>query len=497
MWPGTKRRVRFLAAAARDVWTISRTSSPSRDTLHPVTAHHRARPNTRDITITSSSSIIGHLHRRHLLAGAVAALTPGLGWTQSSPALNDAEARAGVVDMLRTLVGDSERPLTGISVAWLHGEQRVSRAWAGWRSIAAEHPATSLPIEANTLFRVASISKLVMAVAAMRLHDARVLDLDDDLSGLLRTNLRHPQHRQTPITPRLLLSHRSGLIDGVSLPQLDGDAFRRALAQSESWGPHAPGQYFRYSNLGYAVLATAMEAAARQPFEALMQRWLFDPLGISGRYLPNSLSPEQRDQLATLYRKATGAATWSPQADARAPAPAPIALPAAGDNATVYAPHGGLRLSVPDLARLTKMLMLEGRWEGRRLLSADALDQLFKPQWQWSAQTPGETAGGLFRAWSSGAQLMTDSFDGKGGDRLHPKGGVKAIGHVGMAYGLQAGVFFEPPISGRPPWGLIYVINGMSQAAEEAPGQHSSLARPVERLVERLLDTLAGMPAGR
>ncbi|MBL8328204.1 MAG: serine hydrolase [Rubrivivax sp.] len=443
--------------------------------------------------------------RRQLLLSGVACVAgaAGAGWGASaahaqSPTLprgTEAEARAAVVELLRSVVSDVERPLTGISVAWLHGDNRVSRAWAGWRHIGADHPEGSLAIDGQTLFRIASVSKLALALAMLRLHDARLMDLDDDLSGLLRLAFRHPGFPQTPITPRLLLSHRSGLLDAATLPFADGAALRHTLAQPGSWGAEEPGRMFRYSNLGSVVLATAMEAAARQTFADLMQRWLFDPLGMSCRYRPAALTPPQRAQLATLYRRPDRSPGWVPQFDQRADVlgtqPEPAGLQLIGDNASLHSPQGGLRCSVTDLSRLTRLLMQEGRWEGRRLLSTDSWAQLLRPHWQLAPDAPGETAGGLFRSWGLGLQRFTDTFDARGGDRLVPRGGVMAYGHLGSAYGLLSGLLFHPPQGRRPAWGLVYVINGSSQGAAESPGQYSSLRRSEERVVESLLDILA------
>lgn len=431
-----------------------------------------------------------------LLAGAAAAAAwPGPLVAQQGA---DRDARESIVDLLREVAGDPDRPLTGISVAWLYGSGRVSRAWVGWREIAGSHPEGSRPIEADTLFRVASVSKLVLALAMVRLHDDRTLDLDADLSPLLGGPLRHPRHPDLRVTARLILTHRSGMLDNVALPLADGDALRRALADPAHWGPDPPGAVFRYANFPFAVLATAMEAAARQPFDALMQRWLFDPLGLSARYSPTALAGAQREQLSTLYRRPHGAARWIAQIDAPADSPPGIGLPAlraVGENASVHSPHGGLRIGVPDLARVTRLLMQRGRWDNRRLLSPDGYAQLLQPHWSLSPQSPGETAGGLFRSWALGLQHFSDVRDAQGGDRLHPRGRWRAWGHLGSAYGLLSGLLFAPAAGSRPPWGLVYVINGTSQGAAETPGRYSSLRRCEERVVEGLLDTMHGAEA--
>ncbi|MGH8074192.1 MAG: serine hydrolase domain-containing protein, partial [Lysobacter sp.] len=74
---------------------------------------------------------------------------------------------------------------------------------------------TGREVTAGDPVRIASISKLVTAVGVMRLVEAGTLDLDADVSDLLGWPLRNPAYPDTPITLRLLLSHRSSLTDAA------------------------------------------------------------------------------------------------------------------------------------------------------------------------------------------------------------------------------------------------------------------------------------------
>lgn len=73
----------------------------------------------------------------------------------------------------------------------------------------ADHLATGRKITADDPVRVASVSKLVTTIGVMRLVEDGKLDLDADVSTYLGWTLRHPRFPDTPITLRLLLSHRS------------------------------------------------------------------------------------------------------------------------------------------------------------------------------------------------------------------------------------------------------------------------------------------------
>src|SRR5690606_19413882 len=74
---------------------------------------------------------------------------------------------------------------------------------------------TGRKVTADDPVRIASISKLVTAAGVMRLVETGTLDLDADVSELLGFPLRNPAYPHTPITLRLLLSHRSSLTDAV------------------------------------------------------------------------------------------------------------------------------------------------------------------------------------------------------------------------------------------------------------------------------------------
>ena len=130
------------------------------------------------------------------------------------------------------------------------------------------------------MVRIASISKLVTAIGVMRLVEAGKLDLDADVSNYLGYTFRNPAFPDTPITLRLLLSHRSSLTDTIDyvLP-LDGD-MQQVLANPKAWDAgHAPGTYFRYVNFNFPVVAAVMERATGERFDRLMDRLVIEPLG--------------------------------------------------------------------------------------------------------------------------------------------------------------------------------------------------------------------------
>ena len=388
------------------------------------------------------------------------------------------------LDRLAALTQGPAAPLSGLVLRLQRGPQLLAQGAWGWRRLGAR----PLPMQMDTRLRIASISKLALALALLRLHEAGRLDLDADLSPWLGTPLRHPLHREVPITARLLLTHQSSLQDPDQPTQPDGAALRRSWADPATWHPAAPGTRFAYCNFAFALLATAMEAAAGEPFDALMQRWLFGPLGIRPGYDVARWNVAERTRLATLYRR--GPQGWEPQTDGwplpTQPRWARHQQP--GQNGSSFAPQGGLRISLPELARIAQLLQQRGRWQGQALISPAAFESLLQPSWVHREGDDADTLGGLFRAWGLGLQIFADVHDAAGGDRLHPQGGWRAYGHLGEAYGLLSGLLFQPADAQQPGWSLLYAFNGT--LAQPERGRHSSLSRCEELVLETLLDLL-------
>ena len=98
------------------------------------------------------------------------------------------------------------------------------------------------PVTENDPVRVASISKLVTAIGVMRMVEAGQLNLDQDVSEVLGWRLRHPGYPDTPITLRLLLSHRSGVTDAAGYGSAFNDPIKDRMSNLRAWDPdHGPG----------------------------------------------------------------------------------------------------------------------------------------------------------------------------------------------------------------------------------------------------------------
>ena len=111
------------------------------------------------------------------------------------------------------MVGDHPGAWGQLCTLAVRNGQVVYRSHHGRRTIHPQDRALDRPVTPRTLFRVASISKLVVSVAVMRLVDQGRLDIDADVGDVLGWRLRIVRVAQPPISLRMLMSHRSGLSD--------------------------------------------------------------------------------------------------------------------------------------------------------------------------------------------------------------------------------------------------------------------------------------------
>lgn len=317
--------------------------------------------------------------------------------------------------------------------------------------------ATGRKLTADDPVRIASISKLVTALGVMRLVEAGKLELDADASALLGWRLRNPAFPDTPITLRLLLSHRSSLTDAAGYWQTPlGGELRDILEDPRAWDTkHAPGSYFRYTNLNFPLVAQIMERATGERFDRLMERLVLQPLGLEACFNWALCSDASAAHAVVLY-DADGKPVKD---DHHGHKPACPVTPAsdgscdlsrwrAGDNGALFSPQGGLRISARGLARIGQLLLGDGRIDGKRLLQTSSLRAMIGPEWQyrpgngltWEEDTGGDDAG-FFCRYGLAVQTLATPVQGCRDDPFGD--GAARVGHSGSAYGLQAGLWVD------------------------------------------------------
>lgn len=410
---------------------------------------------------------------------------------------------------LAAVANDSARPLSSLSVLAVRDGKVVYQQQFGQRSIDADDPKRSKPANADTLYRIASISKLVTTLGVMRLLEDGKLALDTDVSEYLGYKLRNPHFPDAPITLRMLLTHTSSLRDDAGYyweAKLNVDlkdvlvAGGKLHSTGAMWAANArPGAYFQYANLPWGVIGTVMERASGERFDRLMRRLVLEPMALRGGFHPADFSPADLDNTATLYRKRTEvgdkeiwntAGPWVVQVDdyrRDAPVPRATADYVIGSNGTLFGPQGNCRLSAQSLARIMLMLMGEGMLDGKRILKRESVEAMLSMQWRHDGRGGNGTSTygshpSAMNQWGLGNQHFLDISVPGGGDRLVEGGGFTAVGHTGNAWGLTSALVFNRSTRN----GMIFLIGGHGFDPDTNPGKYSSYKRHEEQILTAL-----------
>ncbi len=404
---------------------------------------------------------------------------------------------------LASIADDAQCPLASLSVVAVRdGNIAYERAF-GRRYIDVSGAGRDRPAEPATLFRIASISKLVTTLGVLKLVEQGRLSLDEDIGTYLGYRVRNPSFPDVPITLRMLLTHTSSLRDDAGYFWFDGELKDVLVPGGSRFGngamwsrTHKPGSLFSYANLPWGVAGTVMEKATGQRFDRLMRDLVIDPLGLHGGYNAAELAPATLANLATLYRKATAGDenVWDPQGpwiaqtddySVKPPVSRARGDYAIGTNGTLFGPQGGLRASAHDLARIMRMLMNGGEIAGRRVLGRAAVDEMLSRHWtRGPANGEGDYGShrGRFNAWGLGNQQFLDVSGPDYGDRLVEGGGFTAAGHLGDAYGLLGTLAFDPVTRN----GFAFLIGGTGCDPETQRGTFSAGASFEERIATAL-----------
>jgi CubicO group peptidase (beta-lactamase class C family) len=352
------------------------------------------------------------------------------------------------------------------------------------RALGLADRSTGRAVTADDPVRMASISKLVVALAVMRLVEAGTLDLDRDVSSWLGWRLRNPAFPDVPITLRLLLSHQSSLTDGADYLVPLGEKLEARLGNATAWDSvNAPGRYFRYSNINFPVIGSVIERATGERFDQVMMRTVFRPLKIDACYNWSGCSADKIAHAVVLH-DITGPVRRD---DLKGKPPSCLVYAAPGgdcdlssyhigDNGALFSPQGGMRISARDLAKIGQLL-LRG---GNGFLKPASFATMITPQWRFNGNN-GDSEGGFFCAYGLAVQTLTTAAepckDDPFGDRR------MRFGHAGEAYGLRSGLWVDRK-SGK---GVAFFV---SAVADDEPKGASAFTQAEEAQLRDLPDRL-------
>ncbi len=349
-------------------------------------------------------------------------------------------------------------------------------------------PHSGRAITADDPARVASITKLVVAIGIMRLVEQGRLDLDGDVSAKLGWRLRNPAFPERPISARLLLSHTSSVRDGIDYWAIPlGVSIEESMVDAKAWDDrHPPGGYFTYSNLNYPIIASLVERITGERFDRWMRTEVLGPMQIDACMNWSGCSDDAIARAVVLMQN--GKAVRDDLGGKRPVCPVVSANDGscdlsrwqAGENGALFSPQGGLRISVRGLARVGRMLLNGGTIDGVRILSPESVDNLLAPLWRFDGSN-GETDQGFYCSYGLASQQIPTRMEGCNDD---PAGdGIVRVGHAGDAYGLRSGLWIDRD-SGT---GVAFFVTGL---AESPPRGRSAYRVAEEAALKRTLDLL-------
>jgi CubicO group peptidase (beta-lactamase class C family) len=321
------------------------------------------------------------------------------------------ELRAAPVDsMMRSFLREHEVP--GASLAICKDGQLVYARGFGWAD-----PENKVPVQPQSQFRIASISKPITAVAVLKLVELGKLKLDAPVFALLgyqdALQAKGCDPRLAQITVLQLLQHRAGWdrqasFDPMFIPQrvqqrlnLDGPPHTKQIIRYMLQQPldFDPDTRYAYSNFGYCVLGRVIEKVTGQPYGASVRSMLLDPLQLDSIELGGSL-PEDRRPLEVWYqdrKQRRGSAIKAPDRE--------LPIGYSHDHEVLDA-HGGWIANASDLALFAAAF---SDAEHSTLLSPSSVARMWQgptgtegPVWYgcgWSVRQVGEAGQ---NAWHSG-----------------------------------------------------------------------------------------------
>jgi CubicO group peptidase (beta-lactamase class C family) len=320
--------------------------------------------------------------------------------------------------------------IPGLAVAVVRGGKTVYARGFGLRKIGERSP-----VDADTVFQIASLSKSIGATVVARQVGAGVVKWDTPLVTYLPWFELNDPWITGHVTIGDMYAHRSGLSDhaGDDLEDLGYD--RRQILQRLRFAPlHSFRDDYAYTNFGLTAAAEAAAAASGKDWATLSEEVLYRPLGMtatSSRYADYLA----RDNRALLHvRTASGfEPKYQRQPDAQSPA-------------------GGVSSNVRDLARWMAMVLDGGSYQGREIVAKDALLPAITPKMVSS------------KAYAADARA---GFYGYGfGVNVQPSGRV-ALSHSG-GFSLGAGTNYVMIPSAHV--GIVILTNGSAAGAAEALG---------------------------
>lgn len=267
----------------------------------------------------------------------------------------------------------------------------------------------------SDLWKVASLTKNIIATAIMQLEEKGLLSIYDDANKYLPFKLRNPSFPNDIITIQMLLSNHSSILN---------DRYERKDYPGVQYSSVRPGTEYIYSNINYLLLASIIENITKESFDKYIINNIFEPLEISGYFYPYN---EIKDRL--VYGKWMANHQLSICDSYQAYRHIDKESYRICQDTKSLDPAGGLIISLPDMVKYVKLCM----GNSRKIIKDSTLQQMRLPQ-------------------SDKAQYGLGTIDYSGTIK-----GENLYGHTGYAYGIYTCMVYNP----ERKYGIVIFCNGL------------------------------------
>lgn len=324
-----------------------------------------------------------------------------------------------------------ELKTTGLAVVVVKHSKIIYAKNMGWQDVEKQ-----IPLNENSIFRIASISKSFSATAIMQLVEQGKLHLDDDVSKLIGFPVHNPNYPDKVITLRMIMSHTSSISDRNGYFTLDVINPAKNPDWAKCFNNYEPGSQYEYCNLNYNMTGTIIERTSGERFDVYIRNHILKPLGL---YAGHNVDSLDASRFATLYEYDSANQKFEPSPQAYASRSEQIKNYEFGYSTPIFSPTGGVKIGAQDLARYMIMHMNYGTYQGKKIISRK------------SAKTMQHS---ISKEEGYGLAIST-------ADILLP--GISLKGHTGSAYGLYSSFYFNP----KKKYGFVVITNGCLPGMED------------------------------
>lgn len=229
----------------------------------------------------------------------------------------------------------------------------------------------------DTIFLLASLSKVFTGTALMKLSEDNIINLDGDINEFLPFTIKNPTHPNTPITYRMLMTHTASIDENddatneyysVGDPTISlADAMKRYFSTSGSdynanknFLKAKPGTAYKYSNMGSALSGYLVEIISKMPFDDYCHTKIFDKLCMDNTAwfledlnIDEIAKPHKWDGTEYETMEHYGFADY---------------------------PNGQLRSTINNLANFTLAYLQDGSFNNQQLLNKTSINEMLKVQ---------------------------------------------------------------------------------------------------------------------